>query len=180
PVHVSLDLLFNEGFLSTTDKPILRDLCRDAMLLTQLIVEEPMLATSDTLALLALMCFNAARLDSRIDDAGRLVPLDQQVRTKWDSDLIRRGYACLARSAEMEAVSASRYHLEAAIAARHCSARSFEETDWTSICHLYDRLIEIERSPVVELNRAVALSYRDGPAAALPIVEAMLSARDTP
>ena len=66
---------------------------------------------------------------------------------------------------------ASRYHLEAAIAARHCSAREFEETEWTSICSLYDRLLEVAPSPLAELNRAVALSYRDGPEAAIPLVE---------
>jgi RNA polymerase sigma-70 factor (ECF subfamily) len=179
-VHVALYLLFNEGFLSTADKPIIRDLCRDAMLLTQLIADETTLATSDTFALLALMCFNAARLDSRIDEQGRLVPLDQQDRASWDRDLIRRGYVYLARSAEMEAILASRYHLEAAIAARHCSAGSFDQTDWISICHLYDRLLDVEPSPIVALNRAVALSYRDGPEAGLRIVEAILQADELP
>jgi len=71
----------------------------------------------------------------------------------------------------METAVASRYHLEAAIAARHCAARSFSETDWASICSLYDRLLELGPSPLAELNRAVALSYRDGPAAAIPLVE---------
>jgi RNA polymerase sigma-70 factor (ECF subfamily) len=71
----------------------------------------------------------------------------------------------------MEAVVASRYHLEAAIAARHCAARAFAETDWASICSLYDRLLELGPSPLAELNRAVALSYRDGPEAAIPLVE---------
>ncbi len=179
-VHVALYLLFNEGFLSTADKPILRELCRDAMLLTQLIVDARSLATADTVALLALMYFNAARLDSRIDEEGRLVPLDQQDRSRWDRELIGRGYACLVRSSEMEAVTAGRYHLEAAIAARHCSAASFDRTDWRSICQLYDRLLEIESSPMVELNRAVALSYRDGPEAAMPSVERLLTRNDLP
>ena len=172
-VHTALYLLFNEGYFSTTDKPILRELCRDAMLLTQLLAEHPAIATSDTIALIALMCFNAARLESRLDDEGRLVPLDEQDRSRWDARLIRTGYMHLARSAEMDAVAASRYHLEAAIAARHCSATTFDETDWTSICHLYDRLLEISPSPMVALNRAVAISYRDSPAAAIPIVESL-------
>jgi RNA polymerase sigma-70 factor (ECF subfamily) len=73
----------------------------------------------------------------------------------------------------MEAVVATRYHLEAAIASRHCTAKSFEDTDWHSICHLYDRLLEVAPSPMVELNRAVAISYRDGPEAAIPLVEAL-------
>jgi len=175
-VHTALYLLFNEGYFSTTDKPILRELCRDAMLLTGLLAEHPAIATSDTIALIALMCFNAARLESRLDDEGHLVPLDQQNRSRWDAGLIRAGFVHLARSAEMDAVMASRYHLEAAIAARHCSAATFEKTDWVSICHLYDRLLEVSPSPMVALNRAVAVSYRDSPAAAIPLVEALAGA----
>jgi RNA polymerase sigma-70 factor (ECF subfamily) len=179
-VHTSLYLLFNEGFLSTSDTPVLRDLCRDAMRLTQLLVDDSSLSNSDTLALLAVMCFTAARLDARVDSDGRLIPLDEQDRSRWDQDLIHQAYRYLVRSSDMEAVTASRYHLEAAIAARHCSAASFEATDWTSICHLYDRLLEVAPTTVVALNRAVALSYRDGPAAAIPLVEAILASRDRP
>lgn len=172
-VHTALYLLFNEGYLSTGDEPIRQSLCRDAMRLVQLLVEESSLATSETVALLALMCFNAARLDARIDEGGRLVPLDCQDRLRWDRALIRHGYAYLARSSTMGAVAATRFHLEAAIAARHCEAESFEATDWASICSLYDRLLEVDRSPTVALNRAVAISFRDGPHAAIPIVEAI-------
>jgi predicted RNA polymerase sigma factor len=172
-VHAALYLLFNEGHLSTSDTPILKELVRDAMSLTGLLAEERSLATSDTRALLALMCFNAARLESRIDPAGRLVPLDKQDRAAWDGALIRRGLENLVAASQMEAVFASRYHIEAAIAARHCQAATFELTDWASVCHLYDRLVEVAPSPVAELNRAVAVSYRDGPAAAIPMVEAL-------
>jgi len=170
-VHTSLYLLFNEGYLSTSDKPILRELCRDAMLLARLLVDESSLANSQTVALLALMCLTAARFDARIDDDGRLVPLDQQDRSRWDRSLIRQGYDYLARSSMMEAVAATRFHLEAAIAARHCEAPTFDQTDWRSICSLYDRLLEIDPSPMVEINRAVAISYRDGPQTAIPLVE---------
>ena len=170
-VHTSLYLLFNEGYLSTSDKPILRDLCRDAMLLAKLLVDESSLANSQTVALLALMCFTAARFDARIGDDGWLVPLDQQDRSRWDRSLIRQGYNYLARSSTMEAVAATRFHLEAAIASRHCEAPMFDQTDWRSICSLYDRLLEIDSSPMVEINRAVAISYRDGPQAAIPLVE---------
>jgi RNA polymerase sigma factor (sigma-70 family) len=169
--HAALYLLFNEGHLSTEDEPIRRELCRAAMELTRLIADEPSLASSDTLGLLALMCFQAARLDSRLDASGNVVPLDRQDRSRWDRDLIGRGYGCLVRASRMEAVVASRYHLEAAIAARHCEARDFAETDWASICRLYDRLVELWPSPLAELNRAVALSYRDGPETAIPLVE---------
>ena len=166
-VHAALYLLFNEGHMSTTEKPVLQDMCREAMLL----VDEPALSNSDTVALLALMCFNAARLDSRIDGEGRLVPLDQQDRTRWDRALIAEGFSYLNRSSHMEAVAAGRYHLESAIAARHCTAETFEQTDWASICNLYDRLLEVLPSPVARLNRAVAISYRDDAVSAIPLVE---------
>jgi RNA polymerase sigma-70 factor (ECF subfamily) len=169
--HAALYLLFNEGHLSSDDEPIRRELCHAAMELTQLIADEPTLASSNTLGLLALMCFQAARMDSRLAANGDVVPLDQQDRARWDQGLIGRGYACLVRASQMEAVVASRYHLEAAIAARHCSARDFAETDWGSICSLYDRLVELAPSPLAELNRAVAISYRDGPEAAIALVE---------
>jgi RNA polymerase sigma-70 factor (ECF subfamily) len=179
-VHTALYLLFNEGHLSTTDKPILRELCHDAMVLTQLLADDGSIATSDTLALLALMCFNAARLESRLDRDGQLVPLDEQNRSLWDRALIRHGYQCLVRSSQIDESAASRFHLEAAIAARHCSAASFAETDWVSICHLYDRLLEQTSSPMVVLNRAVAVSYRDGPDAAIPLVEAVYRSGELP
>ena len=170
-VHAALYLLFNEGHLSTDEEPIRRELCHAAMELVQLVADEPSLCTSDTLGLLALMCFNAARMDSRLDARGEVVPLDRQDRARWDRGLIGRGYSCLVRASRMGTVLASRYHLEAAIAARHCDAREFAETDWASICSLYDRLLELAPSPVAELNRAVAVSYRDGPEAAIPLVE---------
>ena len=171
--HTALYLLFNEGYFSTAEKPILWELCSDAMSLTRLLVGEPSVSSSDTVALLALMCFTAARFESRIDDSGWLVPLDEQDRTLWDHRLINQGFAYLGRSAQMEAEVAGRFHLEAAIASRHCSAVTFADTDWNSICSLYDRLMEITASPAIGLNRAVALSYRDGPEVALPLVEAI-------
>lgn len=179
-VHTALYLLFNEGYLSTGEKPILRELCRDAMLLAQLLADESSFANSQTVALLAIMCFSAARLEARVDDDGRLVPLDCQDRSRWDRSLIRQGYAYLARSSTMEALAATPFHLEAAIAARHCEAATFDQTDWRSICSLYDRLLEINRSPMVELNRAVAISFRDGPHVAIPIVEDIRAAGRIP
>lgn len=170
-VHTVLYLLFNEGYHSTGEDPIVRELCRDAMSLTKLLVDEPSVSSSATVALLALMCFNAARLESRTDGGGRLVPLDEQDRSLWDRDLIGGGFALLRRSSGMETVRAGRYHLEAAIAARHCQAATFEETDWPSICNLYDRLLEVAPSPMTRLNRAVAISYRSGPREAIPLVE---------
>ncbi|HET9264935.1 MAG TPA: sigma-70 family RNA polymerase sigma factor [Vicinamibacterales bacterium] len=179
-VHTALYLLFNEGHLSTGDKPLLRELCRDAMLLVKLIIDESSFATSQTVALMALMCFTAARFDARVDESGRLIPLDQQDRSRWDTSLIRQGFAYLWRSSGMEATAATRFHLEAAIAARHCETATFDETDWGSICRLYDRLIEVDGSPMARLNRAVAISFRDGPQAAIPVVEGIRAAGELP
>lgn len=170
-VHTVLYLLFNEGYLSTTEEPILRGACRDAMALTELLVDEPAVSNSTTVALLALMSFAVARLDSRVDASGYLIPLDQQDRSLWDRRLIARGFAYLRRCTRMEADRANRYHLEAAIAARHCTAGTFAETDWSSICNLYDRLLEVAPTPMTKLNRAVAISYRSGPEAAIELVE---------
>jgi len=177
-VHTVLYLLFNEGYLSTGKAPVRREFCQDAIHLTRLLVDEPSVSSSHTLALISLMCFAQARLDSRVDADGHLVPLDRQDRASWDRALINAGFAYLARSAQMEAVVAARYHLEAAIAARHCSAGSFEKTDWESICNLYDRLLEIDGSGLVRLNRAVAISYRSGPDVAILLVEELKEAPD--
>ncbi|MEN8145761.1 MAG: sigma-70 family RNA polymerase sigma factor [Gemmatimonadota bacterium] len=170
-VHTVLYLLFNEGSFSTTEVPILREMCRDAISLTQLLVDEPQMSNGNTVALLALMCFAAARFDSRVDESGQPIPLDEQNRTLWDQALIRRGLGLLNRSSQRAAGLASRYHLEAAIAARHCGAKTFGATDWHSICNLYDRLLEVYPSPLTRLNRAVAISYRGAPEDAIPIVE---------
>ena len=126
------------------------------------------------------MCFNAARIESRLDQAGRLIPLDLQDRSLWDRDLINQGFGYLRASSRMETVVAGRYHLEAAIAARHCSATTFMETEWSSICNLYDRLLEVAPSPIVQLNRAVAISYRATAAEAIPLVEALHRGRKLP
>jgi len=179
-VHTVLYLLFNEGYFSTADRPILEEVCHDAMALTRLLVSEEALSDSHTVALLALMCFAGARLESRVDDGGRLVPLDRQDRSRWDRALINEGFDHLRRSSEMEVVEAGRFHLEAAIAARHCSAPSFEETDWGSICNLYDRLLDVLPGPLTRLNRAVAVSYRDGPEAAIGLVEELAAAGKLP
>ncbi|MCA8970592.1 MAG: sigma-70 family RNA polymerase sigma factor [Planctomycetes bacterium] len=169
-----LYLLFNEGcHASGKERPIERELCFDAMRLTKLIVDEKGLADGPTIALLALMCFHAARLDARVDDDGNLVGLDAQDRSRWNQALIRRGLALLVRSRRTSHAAASRELFEAAIAARHCTARTFEQTDWASICNLYDRWIEHDDDVMARLNHAIAISYRDGPEAAIPLIEAM-------
>ncbi|MEM7416199.1 MAG: sigma-70 family RNA polymerase sigma factor [Gemmatimonadota bacterium] len=179
-VHTILYLIFNEGYFSTTDRPIRDELCRDAIGLTRLLVDEPSASNSETVALLAVMTFSLARLPARLDSEGRWIPLDRQDRSLWSQELISAGYTWLHRSSNMEAVRASRFHLEAAIAARHCSAPSFEETDWASICNLYDRLLDLAPSAMTRLNRAVAISYRSGPGEAIPLVEELRMSGELP
>jgi predicted RNA polymerase sigma factor len=118
-----------------------------------------------------LMLLNGARLAARVDEEGNLLRLEEQDRTKWDRAMIARGIMHLARSAGGEEIS--EYHLQAGIAAVHCRAESFELTDWEQILSLYDRLVEIEDSPVVALNRAVAVAQVHGPRAGLEAIESI-------
>jgi RNA polymerase sigma-70 factor (ECF subfamily) len=161
-VHCALYLLFNEGYHGASPTTAVRaDLCGEAMRLVALLREHPPAATPATNALAALMCLQAARLPTRVDDAGDLNPLAEQDRSRWDERLVAQGIALLEESAVGRAVSP--YHLEAAIAAAHASAHALDETDWPTIISLYDRLMIVAPSPVVALNRAIAIAQRDGP-----------------
>ncbi|HEX4441164.1 MAG TPA: sigma-70 family RNA polymerase sigma factor [Thermoanaerobaculia bacterium] len=161
-VHTALYLLFNEGYHGASAESAVRgDLCREAMRLAALLLEHPLGATPTTLALAALMSLNAARLPARIDTDGRLSTLFDQDRSLWDPTLAREGLALLERSASGDEVSG--YHLEAAIAAVHAEARRAEDTDWPKIVALYDVLLRIHPSPIVALNRAVAVAQCEGP-----------------
>ena len=160
-VRRALYLLFNEGYQGASAGAAVRvELCREAMRLTKLLREHPPAATPETHALAALMCLHAARLPARLDAAGDLTPLADQDRSRWDARLAAEGLALLERSAT--GPDASAYHLEAAIAAAHAAAPSVEKTDWETIVSLYDRLMAVAPSPVVELNRAIAIAQRDG------------------
>ncbi len=160
-VRRALYLLFNEGYHGASGQAAVRaELCGDAMRLNALLREYPAAATPATDALAALMCLHAARLPARLDSEGDLTSLVHQDRSQWDTRLLAEGLALLERSAAGQELSA--YHIEAAIAAAHASARSVEETDWASIVALYDQLTEVAPSPVVALNRAIAIAERDG------------------
>jgi RNA polymerase sigma factor (sigma-70 family) len=160
-VRRALYLLFNEGYHGASGEGAVRaELCGEAMRLTALLRGYPAAATPATDALAALMCLHAARLPARLDSAGDLNSLVHQDRSRWDSGLLAEGLALLERSAAGPEVTD--YHIEAAIAAAHASAPSVEETDWASIVSLYDRLMELAPSPVVALNRAIAIAERDG------------------
>ena len=159
-------LLFNEGHSAYAGDDLVRlDLCAEALRLGRLVADSP--ATSDPAAsaLVSLMAFQASRFPARVDDAGELVLLEDQDRARWDRQLIAMGFAYLDRSARGPRQTA--YHLQAAIAAVHAGSRSAAETSWTRILALYDDLLELTESPIVALNRAVAVWKVHGATAAL-------------
>ena len=154
----SLYLLFNEGYKSSNpDKLIREDLCEEAMRLCFILTQHSLTALPRTKALLALMCFQASRLDARLDDKSNIILLKQQDRSKWNRSLMSKGFELMEESTEPFEVSA--YHLEAAIASQHAAARSFEQTNWNSIYHLYEMLYQLQPNPVVAMNKAIASAY---------------------
>ncbi|MCX5142302.1 MULTISPECIES: RNA polymerase sigma factor [unclassified Streptomyces] len=169
-------LVFNEGYAATAGDDWLRPgLCEDALRLARVLAglmpQEP-----EVHGLAALLELQASRTAARTGPDGAPVLLADQNRARWDRLLIRRGYAALLRASET-AAEAGRplgpYALQAAIAACHARAVRYEDTDWPAIAALYDRLAVLAPSPVVELNRAVAVSRAEGPAAALVLVDAL-------
>src|SRR5438876_2772255 len=153
----TLYLLFNEGYkASHGDELIRQDLCDEAIRLTTLLVEHPTGNCPKTHALLSLMLLSGARLSARVDAEGNLLLLAEQDRSRWDKGMIQRGLAHLNQSAAGEEIS--EFHLQAGIAYCHCTAASYETTDWQRILTLYDILIETNNSPVVALHRSVAIS----------------------
>jgi RNA polymerase sigma-70 factor (ECF subfamily) len=165
-VHQVLYLLFNEGYCASEgDTAIRADLCEEAARLCHLLCSHSRFSTPATHALMALMLFHAARLDARLDGRGSLLLLDEQDRSRWDQQLIRRAQEFLDQSAAGQVLSP--YHLEAAIAYHHCSAASYAATDWPAILELYDALLTLHRSPVYLLNRAIVVAQIDGPKAGL-------------
>ncbi len=166
-----LYLMFNEGYLATTgERASRRDLAEDAVwlggLMVRLMPDEP-----EALGLLALMRLHLARADSRFDDEGNLVLLQDQDRSRWDQERIASALVVLRSAAALR--RSGPYQVQAAIAACHAEARAWEETDWRQIVALYDALLELMPSPVVQLNRAIARRYLGGAAAALPEVDAL-------
>ncbi|SEG68077.1 RNA polymerase sigma-70 factor, ECF subfamily [Actinacidiphila yanglinensis] len=157
----ALYLLFNEGYHgSNPHDPVRPFLCEDALRLTELLLDATATAQPDVHALAALFCFDTARLPTRLDEHGVFVPLEDQDRGRWDRARIERGLTHLARSAAGDHLS--RWHLEAGIACEHAIAPSVRETDWDRIVGFYQILAERSRSPVVALNRGLAVAERDG------------------
>lgn len=168
-------LIFNEGYSATAGDDWQRPaLCEDALRLARVLAglmpKEP-----EVHGLVALLEIQVSRTAARTGPEGEPVLLADQNRTRWNQLLIRRGFAALARANATAATAPGPYTLQAAIAACHAQAVRYEETDWSTIAALYGQLAALTPSPVVELNRAVAISMADGPQAALPLVDALAS-----
>jgi RNA polymerase sigma factor (sigma-70 family) len=168
----TLYLLFNEGYKASEGEHLIRvDLCQEAIRLGALMAKHPAGNRPRVHALLALMLLNGARLPARVDGDGNILRLEEQDRSQWDQPMIARGMFHLMQSTAGDEVSA--YHLQAGIAASHCAAPNYESTDWVKILSLYDRLIELDDSPVVGLNRAVAVANVHGPRAGIEALETL-------
>jgi len=166
-----LYLLFNEGYSATTGAELVRaGLCAEAMRLARtlagLMPDEP-----EAIGLLALLLLTDARRAARLDDAGDLVPLEEQDRSRWDADAIAEGLERL--DAALRRGQPGPYQVQAAIAACHAAAHEAGATDWAEIAALYNELVRMVPTPVVELNRAVAVGMADGPEAGLRLVDGL-------
>ncbi len=171
-----LYLIFNEGYASTEGDLVRDELCEEAIWLArtiaQLLPGEP-----ETEGLLALMILTHARRAARTDPGGEIVLLEDQDRARWDHERIDEGLAILDRAAALGAPGP--FQVQAAIAAIHDRAPRPEDTDWPQIVSLYGRLVEMQPSPVIELNRGVAVAMADGPAAGLPVIDALRADLDS-
>lgn len=165
-------LVFNEGYSASFGTSLTRvDLSSEAIRLGRLLLQ--LLSDPEVMGLLALMLLHESRRPARTSANGDLVLLEQQDRSLWNQDLIREGIALVERALASKRIGP--YTLQAAIAAVHAEAPSARETDWAQIVALYDLLLRTEPSPIIELNRAVAVAMRDGPAKGLELVDALLA-----
>jgi RNA polymerase sigma-70 factor (ECF subfamily) len=166
-------LVFNEGYASTTGPLMRTDLCGEAIRLARL-VRQLMLPTAPAEAsgLLALMLLHDARREARLDAAGDVVLLEDQDRSRWNQMAIAEALPLVAEAVRL---GGGPYTVQAAIAAEHCRAARAEDTDWARIASLYGMLVRLDPSPVVELNRAVAVAMVEGPSAGLALADAIAS-----
>jgi RNA polymerase sigma-70 factor (ECF subfamily) len=168
----TLYVLFLEGYSAHAgDAQIDEDLCRTAIRLNAMLLASRF-ATPAAHALQALFLLQTARLASRVDAAGDLIPLDRQDRTRWDRAMIAGGFEHLGRASTGDVVSP--FHLEAAIAACHALAATYAATDWPQIVALYDQLLALTPSPVIALQRAIALGRANGARAGLRALEGLV------
>ncbi|MGV9595371.1 RNA polymerase sigma factor [Streptosporangium sandarakinum] len=174
-----LFLVFNEGYLASgpdTD-PVRHDLTTEAIRLTRLI-RALLPQDGEVAGLLALMLLTEARRPARVSAGGELVPLAEQDRGAWDAELIAEGHRLMRErlAAAAAGVAPGRYQILAAINAVHTSARDIRDTDWSQVLALYDRLVRLDPSPIIALNRAIAVAELDGPQVALAIVDRLAEA----
>jgi RNA polymerase sigma factor (sigma-70 family) len=155
-------LLFNEGYSASTGNELIRyDLCAEAIRLAEIIRRSTVIEqNSNVLACLALMYLNTSRFKARQNEKGEILTMAEQDRNLWDKSLMQQGFNYLEQAATGGVISV--YHILATISAYHCSATDFASTDWKSILLLYDKLLEADRSPLVMLNRAIALAKVEG------------------
>ena len=176
-VLTAIYLVFNEGYAATRGGPLVRtDLCAEAIRLGRLVrsLMEPQVP-SEVTALLALMLLHDARRDARSDDAGDLIVLEEQDRSLWHQEQIAEALPFVDETLRD---SAGPYALQAAIAALHCRAARAEDTDWRQIVQLYDVLERVQPSPIVSLNRAVAVAMADTPRSGLALIDALAASND--
>jgi RNA polymerase sigma-70 factor (ECF subfamily) len=165
-------LVFNEGYSASSGPSLTRhELSQEAIRLGRLIVE--LLPDTEALGLLALMLLTDSRRVARTSPTGDMILLEDQDRSLWDQTRIREGKACLERALSSPPVGS--YTIQAALAAVHADADTAAETDWPQIVELYDMLLDIQPSPVVALNRALAIAMRDGPQAGLNLIDDILA-----
>lgn len=168
-------LLFNEGYSASSGTELTRaELSTEAIRLGRVLFE--LLPEPEVMGLLALMLLQESRRAARTGEDGEIVLLQDQDRMLWHQEFIREGVRLVERALVTRRFGA--YTLQAAIAAVHAEAASAEDTDWRQICALYDALLALQPSPVIELNRAVAVAMRDGPAAGLALIDALLTRGD--
>jgi RNA polymerase sigma-70 factor (ECF subfamily) len=164
-------LVYNEGYAATAGETLVRrDLAEEALSLCRLLVD--LLPEPEAIGLLALILLHESRRTARTDASGDVVPLEQQDRSLWDQERIREGVGLMVHA--LQSGRFGSYTLQAAIAAVHTAAASVEETDWVQIVRLYDMLLQRSPSPVIELNRGIAVAMRDGPTAGLALIDALL------
>jgi RNA polymerase sigma-70 factor (ECF subfamily) len=163
-------LLFNEGYNSTnTEELIRKDLIEEAMMLCKLLTENPNTQLPEVYAFMALMCFHSSRSLSRLTPEGEIILLPYQDRSTWNYDLIALGNDYMNKAAFDEEISS--YHIEAAIAFEHCTAKSFKDTNWKRILELYEWLCKISSSPIWEMNKVIAIMQVHGALKALEALE---------
>jgi RNA polymerase sigma-70 factor (ECF subfamily) len=168
-------LVFNEGYSASSGAAVTRaDLCTEAIRLGRLLAD--LLPEPEVLGLLALMLLHDSRRAARTSIDGDLILLDDQDRSKWNSDQIREGSTLVERA--LASGNVGPYSIQAAITAVHAQARDAASTDWAAIVALYDALIRTNPSPIIELNRAVAVAMRDGPEAGLIIIDRIMAQGD--